>query len=99
VLAALAIAGDFVTLGAISVGACFVPALALASGIWLETSRVFEVVFLSMWYLGPMNGVYSLDFVAAHPETVAEGIPLWFAAVTVALLVAAVLGRKRQLQR
>lgn len=99
VLAALAIAGDFVTIGAIFVGACFVPALALASGIWLETSRVFEVVFLSMWYLGPMNGVYSLDFVAAHPETIAQGIPLWFAAVTVVLLIAAVLGRNRQLQR
>lgn len=98
-LTALAIAGEFVAVGAIFVGACFVPALALASGIWLGTSRVFEVGFLSMWYLGPINAVYSLDFVAAHPETVAQGIPLWFAAVTVALLVAAVLGRKRQLQR
>ena len=99
VLAALAIAGNVTTIGAILVGACFIPALALASGIWLGTSRVFEVIFLSMWYLGPMNAVYSLDFVAAHPETVAQGIPLRIAAVTVALLIAAVVGRKRHLQR
>ena len=99
VLVAFAIAGSFTTVGAILVGACFVPALALATGIWLGTSRVFEVVFLSMWYIGPMNGVYSLDFVAAHPETVAQGIPLWIAAVTVALLIAAVVGRKRNLRQ
>lgn len=96
VLAGLAASGTFVGLGAVLVGALFVPALGLAAGIWLGTPRAFEIVFLALWYFGPMNGVYSLDFLAAHPESVAQGTPLWVAAATLLLLAAAVVGRRRQ---
>ncbi|ELZ43081.1 hypothetical protein C463_10045 [Halorubrum californiense DSM 19288] len=99
VLIALVLAGKFTTVGAVVIGACFVPALALASGIWLGTSRVFEILFLSLWYLGPMNAVYSLDFMATHPETVAQGTPVWIAVVTVVLVIAAVVGRSREIQQ
>lgn len=99
VLGALVLAGDFTTVGAVVVGACFIPALAVTSGVLLGTSRVFEVLFLSLWYLGPMNAVYSLDFIAAHPETVARGTPTWIAIATVILLIAAAVGRTRQIQR
>lgn len=99
VLVSLATAGMFMDVGAVLVGALFVPALALASGVWLGTPRVFEVLFLTLWYFGPMNGVYALDFVAAHPETVTQGTPLRVAAATVLLLITAVVGRRHQIQR
>ena len=97
VLAGLAASGAFVAVAAVLVGALFVPALGLAAGIWVGTPRAFEVVFVALWYFGPMNGVYSLDFLAAHPESVARGTPLWVGAATVFLLAAAVVGRRRQI--
>lgn len=97
VLAALAASGALTAVGAVVVGALFVPALGLAGGVWLGTPRAFEIVFLALWYFGPMNGVYALDFVAAHPESVARGTPLWVGAATVLLLAAAVAGRIRQI--
>nr|WP_305882944.1 ABC transporter permease [Halobellus rarus] len=97
VLVTLATSGALAALGAVLVGALFVPALGLASGIWLGTPRAFEVVFLTLWYLGPMNAVYTLDFVGAHPETIARGTPLGVAAAAVMLLIAAVIGRSRQI--
>ncbi|QWC18446.1 ABC transporter permease subunit [Halorubrum sp. 2020YC2] len=99
VLVALVLAGEFTTVGAVFIGACFIPALAITSGVLLGTSRVFEVLFLSLWYLGPMNAVYSLDFIPAHPETVARGTPIWIAIATVLLLIAAAVGRSRKTQK
>ncbi len=98
VLGSLAASGMLADAGAVLVGALFVPALALAGGIWLDTPRAFEVLFLTLWYFGPMNGVYALDFVAAHPESVAQGTPLRVAVATALLLLAAVVGRRRQIR-
>jgi len=37
------------------VGALFIPALALACGALSGTTRLFEVAYLVLWYVGPMN--------------------------------------------
>jgi len=70
------------------------PAAALAVGVWTARPRLFETVFLLAWYLGPVNGVVPLDFVAARPETVAAGTPLAYVVATPVLLAVAALGRR-----
>ena len=97
VLVRLAIAGEGeFLLGAIA-GACFIPALALASGVWTGSAKMFEVLYLMLWYVGPMHHVAAFDYTGvsiARPlaTTLAEF------AITSALLALAFIGRRRQLQ-
>ncbi|HEX6903369.1 MAG TPA: hypothetical protein VF789_26870 [Thermoanaerobaculia bacterium] len=94
----LAMAGDWAGFGGWAVGALFIPTLALALGVWSGTSKVFEAVYLLIWYVGPLNRTPALDFMGSLPKAVASGMPLVFLAITAALGTAAVAGRKRQLQ-
>lgn len=93
----LLVAGQWGALLAWAVGAAFVPALALALGVWSGSSKLFEVVYFILWYSGPMNRFPALDYLGATDEAVATGMPLWYLAVTLALLAAALVGRRRQL--
>jgi hypothetical protein len=85
----LGLAGDWGGLGAWTVGALFIPTLALALGIWSGGGKLFEVVYLLLWYLGPMQHVPGTDYLRT---------PGIFLVATVLLGMAAVAGRKRQLQ-
>jgi hypothetical protein len=90
-------AGDHTALGAWLVGALFIPSLALALGVWSGTSKLFEVIYLVIWYIGPMNHVSTLDYLGATKTGSAEGMPLIYLGLTALLAVTAVAGRKRQL--
>ncbi len=94
----LGLAGDWGGLGAWTVGALFIPTLALALGVWSGGGKLFEVVYLLLWYLGPMQHVPGLDYLGALPATVRAGTPAVFLVATVLLGTAAVAGRKRQIQ-
>lgn len=50
-----AIAGNLNGIEGVLAGAIFVPTLALACGALSGTTRLFEIVYLVLWYLGPMN--------------------------------------------
>jgi hypothetical protein len=80
------------------VGALFIPTLALACGVWTGSGRMFEVMYLMLWYVGPMNHTPALDFAATQPASLAAGAPGRFAAATLGLAAAAVLGRARRLR-
>lgn len=84
---------------ALSIGATFVPALALAAGIWTGNSRLFEVVFVVLWYIGAINHLPALDFMGTTDATIAMHIPLLYGIVATVLLFLAFVGRRRQLQR
>jgi len=94
-----ALAGDWTGVGAWAVGALFIPTLALTLGVWSGSGKLFEIVFLVFWYLGPMQRVAPLDYLGAVPAAVKAGMPLAYLAATALLMVAAVAGRKRQLAR
>ncbi len=85
---------DSVGLFALVSGALFIPSLALALGVWSGTSKPFEIVYLTLWYLGPMNNVPNLDFIGAR----SNGHPQIFIPLALALIVFAFFGRSRQLQ-
>lgn len=93
------VAGQWDSLGAWAVGALFIPTLALALGLWSGSSKLFEVLYLVLWYIGPMNQVPTMDYTGATPAGLATGMPLVFLGVTALLLAAAVAGRRRQLGR
>jgi len=93
----LAISGNWPAAGAWLIGALFIPTFALAMGTWSGSSKLFEVVYLLLWYIGPLNQTRPLDFMGAVPAAVKSGVPLVWLAATVALGVAGVAGRKRQL--
>jgi hypothetical protein len=46
----------------------FIPALALALGVFSSGSRLFEVVYLFLWYLGPYQKVPIFDFITGAPQ-------------------------------
>lgn len=75
-------------------GAFFIPSLALALGVWSGTSKPFEVVYVTLWYLGPLNNTPGLDFIGAHTN----GRPGFYIPLSLALIVFAFLGRARQLR-
>jgi hypothetical protein len=93
----LILAGDWAGLGAWSVGALFIPTLALALGVWTGGSKAFEAIYLALWYIGPMQRTVPLDFLGSLPEATRTGVPLAWLAATAVLALLAVLGRKRQL--
>jgi len=96
--ARLLAAGDAAAALAWTIGALFIPTLALACGTWTGNGRMFEVVYLLLWYAGPMNHLPALDFAATGPATISAGAPARFAVATLALAIAAVLGRARRLR-
>ena len=71
----------------------FIPSFALAAGVWSGTSKLFEVLYVVLWYLGPANHIGALDFLA----TTGPGRPLVWLLIGIILLIAAILGRKRQI--
>jgi len=74
----------------------FIPALALALAGWTGSGKLFEVVYLTLWYFGPLNNIVpQADFMGATGGTPALALAYLLAAFI--LLGAALLGRQRQL--
>jgi len=94
----LLLTGDLSGLRVWAIGALFIPTLALALGVWTGGSKLFEVVYFFLWYLGPVHSIARLDFMGAAPVIVHRQYSMFYLALTGALAVAAVVGRHRQLQ-
>jgi hypothetical protein len=90
--------GDLHSLLAWLIGALFIPTFALALGVWSGGSKLFEILYVFLWYLGPIHATAPLDFMSAAPLTATTRYPTFYLALTGVLAIAAVAGRKRQLQ-
>ncbi len=97
----LLFAGEWGALGAWCAGALFIPSLALALGVWSHTSKPFEILYLLLWYLGPMHAreMANLDFMGAGDMSVRAGMSAVYALLAIVLMGIALLGRWRQLRR
>lgn len=94
----LLLAGGWAWIGLVA-AATFVPALALALGSLSGTPRLFEVVYLLLWYAGPLSGLAAVDFLGASSPEGGPGAAPLFAASAVPLLLIAVWARRRRLRR
>lgn len=99
IIARLALVGDWSSCAGVIIGALFVPSLAIALGCWSGSSKLFQAVYLFVWYLAAVQGVIFVDFMGHFPQTVTLGIPWLTGIVTIGLLSAAVFGRQRQVHR
>ncbi len=90
--------GELAAAGGWALSAALVPAFALACGIWSGGAKLFEVLYLFLWYIGPMHQVPELDYTGV---TVARTSLLWsvYLALTAAMFVIAWSGRQRQMLR
>jgi hypothetical protein len=92
-----ALAGEWNHLLAWGTAALFIPALALALGVWSSGNKLFEVMYMLWWYAGPVNRTPYLDFMGIGEKVSLEALPAyWIGAII--LLGLAVLGRRRQAQ-
>ncbi|MFZ1399931.1 MAG: ABC transporter permease subunit [Candidatus Promineifilaceae bacterium] len=73
--------------------ALFIPTFALALGVWSHSQKLFEVLYVSMWYLA-LNEVHAVDYLGAN----SNGNIGFFIPLSLALMVIAFIGRARQLQ-
>ena len=111
VIVRLLLTSDWNVIFSLIVAAAFIPAAALALGIWSGGSKLFEVVYLLLWTLGPLNQMMAalgfplvadqflaFDYMGSSDAAISEGMPFYYAGFTILLLALAVIGRKRQLQ-
>ncbi|WP_132058256.1 hypothetical protein [Halorussus amylolyticus] len=79
-------------------GVFFAPSLAIATGIWSRSSWLFEVVYLMVWYVGPLNGAVPLDFVGSTAGSIERGVPLAFVGASLVLFGTALVRRRAEIQ-
>lgn len=85
--------GDVAGLMAYLAAALFIPSLALCCGVLSGNNKLFEVLYIVIWYLGPVNQLFGLDYIG----TQGGGRPQFFISLSLLLIVLAVFRRKWQL--
>jgi hypothetical protein len=91
--------GEWKAALALGVAAFFIPTLALGCAILCGNQRLFEVIYITLWFLGPMGSKGTgLDFMGVHPEVVTQGIHWRYLGLTILMLILAFIGRQRQLR-
>jgi hypothetical protein len=90
------LSGDVAFARALLIGMLFVPTFALALGTISGSKKLFEVIYLLMWYVGPVNGLVPLDFLGATEAAATSSIPMVYLAVTVGLGITSILWRRKQ---
>jgi hypothetical protein len=95
-LLGLAAAGQGARAAAAAVGCLAMPLLAVALGVLSGGPRLFEALFVTLWYIGPLQRGWPLDFAAVSDEAVATFVPAWFLLAALALLAAALAVEARR---
>ncbi len=99
VLIRLMITGEFSGFYALAAGLVFITSLALSAGIWSGNGRLFEVFYMLLWYIGPVNKVPFLDYAGASSGSPSLITATMYLAAAVVLLSLAFLGRRLHLQQ
>jgi len=91
-LARILLAGDLRGAAAAVAGLAAMPLLGLAFGLLSRGARLFEGLFIAIWYIGPLQAAPGFDFAGATAAGVDSGTPyvyvvLGAAALAVALAV------------
>jgi hypothetical protein len=71
----------------------------VALAVWSGSGKLFEVVYMLLWWFGPLNQIVpQLDFMGVSDTARTAGMPLIYLVITAAVLGGALVGRQRQLQ-
>jgi hypothetical protein len=74
---------------AVIIGACFISSLAVCFGTTSGGTKLFEAIYIFLWYAGPASGDPSLNFLGTTPGAA----PAHFALYAAALLITAFAAR------
>jgi hypothetical protein len=96
VMVRVVLAGAWPQLAGLVAGACFIPAFALALGTWTGSGKLFEVLYMLLWYMAT-NRVPGLDYTGGSAATGSP--PLVWAALAAGMLALALVGRARLARR
>ena len=94
----LLLQGDLAGAGGWLAGALFIPSFALFLGSVSGSSKLFEILYLIVWYVGPLNKAPVLDFMGVAPESHAAGAPYLFAGAAALLVFGSFVARRRRLR-
>lgn len=92
----LVVNGELLHLLALIIGALFIPSLALSLGVLSGGRKLFEVVYIILWYMGPMSQEKYLDFMGASSTSIR--IQLSYFIATIALIGIAFIGRMKKIK-
>ena len=92
------ITGDIVYFGSLLLTVLFIPTLALTLGTLSGSNKLFEIVYMVIWYLGPLNKLPHLDFAGTTSESLNLGIPTIFLYITIVMIPVAFLARRQRLK-
>lgn len=85
---------DHTALAALLAAIVFVPSLALAAGVVSGTRKLFEIVYMTIWYLGPINHMAGFDYLGSY----GDGNPVFFILLSIILITTAFIARGRQIR-
>jgi len=94
VAARMLVAADIAGLAAWTAAVLFIPAFALALGVWSGNGKAFEALYTGLWYLGPLHHIRGVDFMGT---TAGSSTAAGYAAVALLLVCVAFAGRKYKL--
>jgi len=94
----LSLAAEWSAVAGWALAAAFVPALALAAGTWTGGGTLFEVVYLFLWYAGPMQRIGWLDYTGVTTSRPA-GAWVLYAGLAVGMFGLTWLGRRLRSRR
>jgi hypothetical protein len=89
--------GELAYVAALLAGVLFVPSMALALGALSNSKKLFEVVFLMIWYMGTIEHLTPLDFLGTSADTINAGMPMIYSLVGIGFLLVAFITRRQQL--
>jgi hypothetical protein len=90
------IAGEILRIMALLVATIFIPSMALALGVWSQSSKMFEVAYALLWYLGPLNHTKILDYIGSSYTKISYQMLIADLALAILLVTIARIGRYRQ---
>ncbi len=72
----------------------FIPFFATCCGVWSKTPRLFEGIYIVLWYIGPINGLLYFDFMGVVNGSAEKGMPIVFGVIALISLVLSLIQRK-----
>jgi len=81
------------------ISAFLIPTAALALGTLSGSKKLFEVIYLMVWYVGSIDHLHAIDLLGTTPEAVSAEKFVVFGLLSIALLIAAFAARRMQMAR
>ena len=87
-LVRFAFMAEWILLTQIFIAISFSVSLAYFCGAFTGTKRMFEILYTAIWYIGPIQAALYLDFFGVNSAASWQaGIPYYFAAISIVLLM------------